>query len=101
MNWEDKNQIWRNLKGKSLIDYEENQIFQDLSQETLRRRRALKPLLPILCEHQVQYNWSFPACLIGIKNGCTATLRFIEDTVDFCRKLDIPISKDCTENRLE
>lgn len=64
-NWEDKNQLWQNLRGKSPIELEGNhmQFFQDLSQETLSRRRALKPLLVILRENQVQYNWGFPSCL--------------------------------------
>lgn len=55
-SWEVKNHIWRNLKGKSPITFEgkEIQIFQDLSQETLRRRRTLKPLLKILQEQEIQ-----------------------------------------------
>lgn len=81
-------EVTRRTRGES------HSFFQDLSQETLKRRRALKPLLAILCENQVQYNWGFPSCLIGRKNGCTARLRFIKDTVEFCRKLDIPTPKD-------
>lgn len=48
-NWEDKNQLWQNLRGKSPIEHEGNhiQFFQNLSQETLKRRRTLKPLLAI------------------------------------------------------
>lgn len=57
-NWEEKKQIWKNLRGKPPIEYEEKtiQIFQDLSQETLRRRRTLKPLLKILQDQEIQYN---------------------------------------------
>lgn len=44
-NYEVKTQIWGNMKSKSPIKYESVnlQIFQDLSYETLRRRRLLKP----------------------------------------------------------
>lgn len=91
--WEEKNQIWINLKRKSPIEYAEArlQIFQDLSQETLKRRRTLRPLLSILQEWEIQYNWGFPACLIAKKNGRSARLRFIEEIPDFCNKLEIPL----------
>lgn len=91
-NWEEKKQIWRNLRGKPPIEYEEKaiQIFQDLSQETLRRRRTLQLLLKILQEQEIQYNWGFPACLIARRNRHIARLRFTEEIPDFCKKLEIP-----------
>lgn len=49
-------------------------IFPDLSQETLDRRRALKPLLAQLRADGVTYRWGFPACLIATKNGRSFTL---------------------------
>lgn len=73
-------------------------MFQDLSQKTLKRR-TLKPLLAILQEYEVQYNWGFPLCLIGRKNGRTARLRFIEETSEFCKKLEIPTPEDSSEKR--
>lgn len=90
--WEEKKQIWINLKRKTQIEFAGGklQIFQDLSQETLKRRRILKPLLEILREQEIQYNWGFPACLIARKNGISARLRHVEEIPDFCNKLEIP-----------
>lgn len=38
----------------------------------------------------VPYQWGFPACLKGKRDGRSAVLRFHEDLPDFCSKLDIP-----------
>lgn len=85
-----------NLKRKSPIEYEEKtiQIFQDLSQETLGRRRTVKPLLKILQEQEIQYNWGFPACLYAKRNGRSARLRFIEEIPYLYKKLEIPIPEN-------
>ena len=92
-SWEEKNQLWRKLRGKSPLEFDQHniQIYQDLSQETLRRRRSFRPLLRVMQEQGIQYNWGFPACLIGRKNGVTARLRFIEEIPEFCKKIEIPI----------
>lgn len=98
-NLEGKNQIWKNLKEKPPIVYEgrEIQIFQDLSQDTLRRRRTLKPLLKTLQDNGLQYNWGFPACLNVKRNGRTIRLRFPEEIPEFCKKLEIPLPKNPEE----
>lgn len=84
----------------SPIKFEEKtvQIFHDLSQETFRS--TLKPLLKVLQEQEIQYNWGFPACLIGMRNGRTVKLRFIEETTDFCNKLEIPIPDNTRKTTL-
>lgn len=90
--YEDRDRIWRSLKGRTPLKLEGDKIevYADLSQETLNRRRLLKPLLEVMKNHGITYNWGFPACLIGRKEGRTATLRFPEDLQEFCRKLEIP-----------
>ncbi|CAI9586941.1 unnamed protein product, partial [Staurois parvus] len=77
----DKEKIWKKIKGKPVIKYEggDTQIYADLAPETLWRRRFLRPLLERLKEHNAQYRWGTPECLIGWKNGTTAYLRFPED----------------------
>lgn len=62
----------------------------DLSQKTLSRRRALKPLINQLQAKNISYRWGLAACLVAKNQGISATLRFPEDLKDFCSKLDLP-----------
>lgn len=89
-----KKQIWGNIRGKLSLKYVSTnlQIFADLSQETLRRRRLLKSLLELMQNHDIRYNWGFPSCLVGCKDGHMAKLRFQEELRDFCKKLEIVVS---------
>ena len=90
-NYVDKAEIWRRLRGKPPLRYRETdlQIFSDLSKETLARRRQLKPLLELMRAQNIKYQWGFPACLIGIKGGKMARLRFPEELNDFCSKMQL------------
>lgn len=94
-NYKDKEQIREGLKTNHHVKYEETvlQIFPELASETLARRGVLKPLLEQMKIHKIQYSWGFPACLIGCKDGRSATLRFQEESVKFCKRLDWPISE--------
>ena len=89
--YEDKEIVWKKLRGQPpiVLDGMELQIFSDLSAETLARRRALKPLLKQMIDLNIRYTWGHPACLIGTKDGRSATLRFPEELEEFCKKLDI------------
>lgn len=92
-NYQDKEMIKASLKNNQSVKYGESslQIYPDLATETQSRKRVLKPLLAQLKARDVQYSWGFPACLIGRKDGRSATLRFPEETQKFCRRLDIPL----------
>ena len=92
-NFQDKEQIWQRLKTIRPVTFNETelQIFPDLATETLSRRRLLKPLLEHLKVQGIQYSWGYPACLIGKKEGRSATLRFPEEMTKFCKRLDIPL----------
>ena len=92
-NYQDKELINRYMKANQPPKYRETslQVFPDLSGETLSRRRTLKPLLDVLKSQNIQYTWGFPACLTGRKDGRAATLRFPEETPNFCRRLDIDL----------
>lgn len=89
-NFYDKEQIRTYVKTNQPIKYEETtlQIFPDLAAETLAKEEPLNLYLNSL---NIQYFWGFPACLIGCKEGRSATLRFPEDTAKFCNQLDIPL----------
>lgn len=86
--YQDKAKIWGKIRGRPPIKYEgvDLQIFTDLAPETLARRRLLKPLLEQMWAQNLKYNWGFPACLIGQKDGRSTTLRFPEDLQEFCNK---------------
>lgn len=45
------------------------QIFVDISQSTIQKRRALKPLLSHLINHHIKYHWSFPFKLAFLYKG--------------------------------
>lgn len=92
-NYQDKEKIRARLKNNQPVKYGESnlQVFPDLAIETRTRKRVLKPLLVHLKARNVQYSWGFPACLIGRKDGRLATLRFPEETQNFCQRLDIPL----------
>lgn len=88
---EEKSKIMEGIRTAAEISYDgsELQIFSDLSTETLARRRLLKPLTEQMRALNVTYQWGFPACLKGKKDGRSAVLRFPEDLRDFCSKLDL------------
>lgn len=90
------------MRGKPPIKYEERtlQIFADLSQDTLRRRKRIRPLLEVMQNHEIQYNWGLATCLIGQKNGHTVKLRFLEEIKDFCKSLEIPTPEIPAETTL-
>lgn len=87
--FEDKAKIWVNIRGKTPLQFYEIQVFADLAPETLARRRMLEPLLDQMRIQNIKYNWGFPACLIGSKDGRSARLRFPDELGDFCKKLEI------------
>lgn len=57
-----KEQIMSTARAKGEINLlgHQIQIFADISQMTIQKRRALKPLLAQLTNHQIKYRWSFP-----------------------------------------
>lgn len=88
-HFEIKQQVSYGMKSAASIESNGAKllIFTDLSQETLARRRALKPLINQIQAKNISYRWGFPACLKAKSQGVSATLQFPED---FCSKLDLP-----------
>lgn len=64
-------------------------LFQDLSQITLKKCRALRPLLDKLREKDLRYTWRFPFALLVTHNGRQHTLRTPNDLPEFCNALQI------------
>lgn len=64
-------------------------LFQDLSQITLKNRRALSPLLDKLREHDLRYTWRFPFALVVTLAGKQHILRSSSELPDFCEGLGV------------
>lgn len=64
-------------------------LFQDLSQITLRNRRALRPLLDKLRENDLKYTWHFPFALIVTQAGKQHVLRTPADLPGFYESLNL------------
>lgn len=64
-------------------------LFQDLSQVTLRNRRALRPLLDKLRELDLRYTWRFPFALVVKLAGKQHILRSPAVLPDFCAGLGL------------
>lgn len=103
-----KAQIWEKLRRRPPLRYKgaDLKVFADVSQETLARKRILKPLVEQLKQHNVQYFWGYLACLGERKEGRIVKLRFPEELQEFCEKwklpmMDIPGWKDTGKGERE
>lgn len=89
-----------NKIAKSSLMEKSFQSFHELSQITLKNRRALRPLLDKLCEKDLKYTWRFPFALILTHNGRQHTLRIPDDLADFWDSLQLGLINlpDCYQN---
>ncbi|KAG9467791.1 hypothetical protein GDO78_014290 [Eleutherodactylus coqui] len=67
------------------------QLFPDLSQLTLMKRKSLRPLLDTLHQHNIEYMWGFPFRLQVRHGGRLIVLRNPGDLAKFSAALDIPM----------
>lgn len=90
-NFQLKEDIMRRARRNDRIIFngETIMLFHDLSQITLKNRRALRPLLDKLRERDLRYTWRFPFALIVSANGHQHVLRTPADLPDFCAGLCI------------
>lgn len=86
-----KEEIMRKARRNDNIVFNGSTImlFQDLSQITLRNRRALGPLLEKLRERDLRYTWRFPIAFNVSHNGHQFTLHTPADLPEFCEALDL------------
>ena len=93
VNFPLKEAILKKAREKNRIIFNgiEIKLFQDLSNITLRQRRALRPMTDQLRTRGIPYRWKFPFCLSATWRGHTALLRTPEDIRPFCDMLNIPV----------
>ena len=62
LNFKDKDLILKKSRSKATITHEKQSIliFQDLSAETLQRKKQLRPITAALKEAGLKYHWGFP-----------------------------------------
>ncbi|PIO24891.1 hypothetical protein AB205_0055340 [Aquarana catesbeiana] len=66
------------------------QVFQDLSQLTLTKRKAMKPHLLILQHHRIAYRWSFPFAIHFSHKGTSYTCKSAEDLITILQDIPLP-----------
>ncbi|MEE6521214.1 hypothetical protein FKM82_019315 [Ascaphus truei] len=80
----------RDLRSVSM-DGVQIQLFNDLSQLTINKRNAMRPLTTYLRDQGVKYRWGFPFKLVVLRNGRHYTVSTPEDSKDFLKALGIPL----------
>lgn len=60
-----KEQLLTAARNKDALQFQNHnyQLFSDLAPLTIAKRRAMKPQLQILIQHQIKYTWRFPFSL--------------------------------------
>ncbi|PIO26594.1 hypothetical protein AB205_0195780 [Aquarana catesbeiana] len=60
-----KEQLLTAARNKDALQFQDHkyQLFADLAPLTIAKRRAMKPQLQILIQHQIKYTWRFPFSL--------------------------------------
>lgn len=66
-----KDKLSRAARAKEPLTFQGHsyQIFTDITQSTIAKRRAMKPLIPTLTHHKIRYRWGFPFALIFTYEG--------------------------------
>lgn len=65
------------------------QIFPNISQATLERRRKMKEIMSILQSAHIRYRWGFPFKLTVLHNGTTYTVLNVTEGKDLLVKLGL------------
>lgn len=85
-----KEEIMHNARRNEQVVFNgANIMFQDLSQITLKNRRALRRLLEALREKELRYTWRFPFALTVNLNGHQHVLCEPDDLPEFCSALGL------------
>lgn len=73
------------------------QIFQDLQQHTLIKRRKINPNLQILQHHRISYCWSFPFAVRFSHKGTSYTCKTVDDLSTVIRDLRLSTLENYAE----
>lgn len=87
-----KEKIMGKARQHGPIDFDRATVtlLTDLSKYTLDKRKALKPLLNLLRDHDLTYRWSFPFQLQVRKDGKTHIIRQTRDIPEMLSALRLP-----------
>uniref|UniRef100_A0A8C5WGA6 LINE-1 type transposase domain-containing protein 1 n=1 Tax=Leptobrachium leishanense TaxID=445787 RepID=A0A8C5WGA6_9ANUR len=77
-----------------LYDGSPLQLFQDISPDTLRRRRSWKPVADLLRSHNIAFAWGHPFKILAFRNKRTYVLLPHSDPMKFFRALDVQPPED-------
>ncbi|XP_053572040.1 solute carrier organic anion transporter family member 4A1 [Bombina bombina] len=93
LRFPEKDKILRDAAKQPTFKFRGNVVhfFQDLSNRTLQRRGALRPLTTLLRKHQIQYRWGYPFALHISKDNKLLTIRDAEGIPDICDALGLDI----------
>lgn len=94
-----KEQLMEAARNKDTLTFQGHlyQILQDLSQQTLLKRKAMKPHLQILQHHHISYRWSFPFALCFAYKGTSCTCNTVDDLLTAIQELRLSIPENITE----
>lgn len=94
-----KEQLMEAARNKDTLTFQGHryQVFHDLSQQTLYRRKEMKPHLQILQYHHIPYRWSFPFALRFTYKGTTYTCKKLDDLLTAIQELRLSIPDNSTE----
>lgn len=86
-----KEQLMEAAREKNSLIFQGHryQIFNDLSQQTLIKRKAMKPYLLILQHHHISYHWSFPFAIQFSYKGTSYTCKTEDDLLTTLQDLSI------------
>lgn len=65
------------------------QLFADLSQFTMQKRKSLLHVTKALCNHNIPYHWGYPVKITVTHDGKNMVVTDLEDGLKLLRSLDI------------
>lgn len=88
-----KEEVWNNLRNSTNLRYGETPILalQDLSQDTLNRRKSLRPFTQRLQQAGIKYRWGFPFRLIVTTNTTQHTATNISEALQLLKSLELDL----------
>uniref|UniRef100_A0A670HS05 L1 transposable element RRM domain-containing protein n=1 Tax=Podarcis muralis TaxID=64176 RepID=A0A670HS05_PODMU len=91
--YQKKEEIWHQLRNSSNLRYGETPILalQDLSQDTLNRRKSLRPCTQRLQQAGIKYRWGFPFRLIVTTNTTQHMATNIPEALQLLKNLELDL----------
>lgn len=92
-----KEQLLKAALNKESLQFQGHnyQIYQDLSQQTLHQRKAMKPHLQVFQHHRISYCWDFPFAVHFTFTGTSYTCKTADDLLTTIHDLCISTPETC------